>query len=212
MAARLAEAAELTGYVKYRPEDTPFIERLLDACSRRIIRYTGRTFFPNPALQGTPAADTGSPVLKTFTVPSSGYVTVPDLRTITAITLGGSPLLPYVPGGTGYELKGQQDEISEFGVYRYVKVTAALSPYLVAGSAALAITGRWGFLAVPEDVKDACLLWVARRFKQKDANYADVVQSGIEAISQQYFNRLPEDIKMTLDAFSVKGGPKVALV
>lgn len=198
MALKLATPADVTPFVtqgSIRPEQGAFIDSLIGAASARIIKYTGRVFAPEPT------ADTSPPVTKTFTVRGS-YVRVPDLRSVTSVAYNGITLDPTY----GYELWGADGEPST-----HVKVLpGAVSPFGGAMRPTLAITGRWGFTAVPDDIKDACCLWVARRFKAKDANYADTVMQGVEGAAFQYFNQIPVDVKMTLDAYRQQA--RVAIV
>lgn len=196
------------GVTSQRPEDTAFTSALIRACSTRLVNYIGRSFVPEPALVGEPPADVAAPVSKTFTVRRSRYVTVPDLRTVTSITLGGLTLVD----GDGYELWGAPDQPTTT-----VKILGPMPPYRadLGGLGAynqLVVTGRWGFLTVPEDLKDACAMWVARRFAQKDARYADTVQAGIEGAAFTYSKNMPMDIQMTADFYRQGSGPKVALI
>lgn len=201
MALRLATVEDVKTYLKMtRPEDDAFIGALLDGCSLRAIRYTGRNFFPDPDFQtaGDPSTDHAPPVAKSFTVRTSRYINLPDLRVATSVTLGGADL----QAGIGYELWGSDDLGME--PYNTIKVLGPISPYAFGGIAPLnqlVVTGRWGFASVPEDMKDAVVLWVARRFKQRDANYSDVVQQGVETVAFTYFKNLPEDIMLTMEHY-----------
>lgn len=200
------------GYVKNsRPEDVAFLQNLLNGCSLRIIRYTGRNFFPDPPLQGQPLTDTAAPVTKGPFIPRrSPFIKIPDLREVTLVTLGEVALdsaLPY----PGYELWGGDTLLGGSEPYTHIKLlNIAFNPYIAQANYVF-ITGRWGFAAVPDDVKDACCLWVARAFKKRDANYADTVQQGIEGAMFQYFRNLPTEIQMTLDSYR-GAGAKVAIV
>jgi hypothetical protein len=194
------------GYLeRRRAEQDTFLDKLIAAASKRLIRYTGRHFFPTPALvTGNPPTDTNPPVAKTFTVRSSSFVRVPDLRTVSSVVLGGMTLDASDPY-PAYELWGAEGE-----PHTHIRILrAAVSPF--ASSNILTITGRWGFLEVPDDVKDACATWVARAYKKKDANYADTVQQGIEGAAFQYLNQIPAEIKMTMDSYRASG-PNIALI
>jgi hypothetical protein len=202
----LADITMARSYIKsYRAEDDAFLLSLLKACSQRIVNHTGRNFFPDPNLvnTGTTGApvwvDTAAAVTKEFPVRrNSKFITLPDLRELVSISFGGVALVT-VPGSEAYTLWGKTDQ-----PYTSIELTnVALSPY--ASSNKLRVTGRWGFLAVPDDIKDALCMWVARRFKQRDANYADTVTQGIEGAAFSYSRQIPGDIKLTLDDYKARG-------
>lgn len=194
----LATLEEVTPFIKkagdLRDGDEDFVTLLLGAATRRIVRYTRRNFFPDPTPPDT------TPVTKTFKVRGSNYVSVPDLRSVTAIDLNGAVLIE----DEGYELWGEDDEPSHTVKLLY------LPQYVAVPTPKLTITGLWGFDAVPEDLKESTCTWVARAFKKRDANYADVVQQGIDAAMFQYFKNVPDEIKMTMDSY--KRGPRIAII
>lgn len=209
----LAKIETARSYIKsYRDTDDPFLNLLLRACSDRIRNYTGRSFVPEPALAPVDPladpvvyADTAPPVTKNFRLRgTSRFVNLPDLRELTSITFGGIAILS-TPGNEGYVLWGKEGR-----PYTAVELDRiAVSPF--ASGNILSVTGRWGYLEVPDDIQDALCMWVARRFKQRDANYADTVTQGIEGAAFSYSQKIPGDIQLTLNEYRSQG-TNIALV
>ncbi len=185
-----------------REERDPLLERLIAGAERAVEKYTGRLFAPDPPLDQN-GGDTAAPVTKEFTTRGQQTVKITDLRVATSVNLGGLALLD----DFGYSLAGPEGEPA-----RYIEFGTGAIPGLLNWTPAmkdLTITGRWGYSPTPEDVQDAVASLVARKFKRKDANWADTVQPGPDAAVFQYFKRLPDDIKTTLDSYR---DVKVALI
>lgn len=197
-------------YLKaYRPEDEAFLQTLLNAAESVVKRRVDRRLEPEPALAAD-GTDTNPPVTKTFRVPRSGEVRVPDLRVVVTATFGGALLLNNELTDA-YELTQREgDPATHFRVLRRGGgLDFAHVGSLFAASPKLSITGRWGFLPTPPEAVDAMYRIAARMFMERDARYADQVQAGIEAAAFSYYRELPSNVKFALEQLRV---PKVALV
>lgn len=205
---QIVTSAEVTPYIKtaggsLRGDNESFVDRLIDAAEGFVQRHVQRKLAPEPALTGDPPQDTGNPVAKTFPVRRQGYIRVPDLRTVTSITLGGATL----EDGLGYSI--------DFPETHYGREPAThvdvIGDVWVYGrqSTPLVITGRWGWNPVPPEIKDVICTLVARMFAERDAKMADQVQVGLEGTVFNYFKALPARSQQVIEDLRV---PKFAFV
>lgn len=158
---------------------TDLLVRALDSAEKTVKQLTGRYFYPEPAL--VDGADTNPPVAKTFRVrgtrsQAENYcvrVRIPDLRTATEVTVNDT----VVTEGVGYDFDSFEGEEPFTSIYLYQSIAYG-SPFTVSSTAELSITGRWGFLEVPGDIKEAVLQIAARRYHRRNAMFADQVDTG----------------------------------
>lgn len=165
-----------------RADNESFVDACILAAEGTVQRISKRKLVPEPALVS--GVDSAPPVAKTFQVRKPGTIRVPDLRTVSSFSLGGLALVE----GTGYALSARRIPYDEPATH----IEIFSDVYLFnTTSTALVITGKWGFHPCPEEVKNVIKVLVARMFKERDANYADTVQPGIESAAFSYFKQLP---------------------
>lgn len=159
-----------------RENDDVFLARLLLAATRRAERYTHREFLPTPAGPADPA------VTRTFTGQGGRLFSVSDIREIDALVADGVLVDP-----AGYALVGAPGEPANL-------------LHLTIAALQIVVTGRYGFAAVPDDVKLAVLAMAARGFHDAQARLADRVVDPDGGVSS-YFRQLPVEAKGVLDSY-----------
>ncbi len=181
----------------------PLIQVLITSASLKIMQWCDREFAP-----ATTSAT------RRFTVPLdddplNGWVVdlaPSDLRTVTAMSLHPESAAPIALTAANFDFAlepvGNVD-----GVFYQVR----LSPYLSMtstfayrfGYAQVDITGAWGFAAVPEVVKRACVLTVRSWLRQNPAAYAFPDQNPAEGVQPEAeaTYQLPGGAKLMLDHY-----------
>lgn len=173
-------------------EDT--LDLFLNGAEKFGERWTGRTFSPDPPLVS--GVDSAPPVTKTFGARNkTRLIRVPDLREATAVTMDGSTFI----------------QNTNFYLDAYVEPALFLElafPFTGSGAGELAITGRWGPLAVDDDVKEAVLVLAARGYARKDANFSDVLNTAGGA--QMFWSaNMPAEVR---EVFTLLRLPNLAFV
>lgn len=202
----LATVADLTGYmnpVARGIDETALYTRLLDAASRRVEEYTGREFLPDPAyVTESPLDDSAAPVTRTVPLAAIEYgpfhqpalqrwysaARVPDVRSLTAVTVDGNPVVT-----TNFELEGRAGEPANRLKMRAIPLVS------------VSVTGRFGFAAVPGNVRQATVELAARAVYERNARLADVVQDPEGGVAS-YFRQLPPSVVSVLDGYRVSVG------
>lgn len=183
------------------------IDTAIDSASRLIDSVCGRKFSQDDSV-----------VVKTFTPKSSIFLDTPDISTTTGLIVK----LDDNDDGT-YEttLTLNTDYIVEPTNPRVIKITGGTTYYEPYNKITILdtrsserfdptiknniqITAKWGYSAVPEDIKTATLIQALRYFKRKDTpfnTYGDV-NTGVSEL----FSRLDPDVQTIL-----KGHKKVTL-
>lgn len=182
--------------------DGALLETVLDGAEAFAEAYTGRHFAADPVL--IDGADTGTPVAKTFTMPwNSTSLRIPDLRVATSVTSDGTTLTE----GYGYEIDSTDAEpATRLRILNWTPYST--SPFQIKSFRTVVITGRWGFSPTPPDVKDAVLTLAARRWRERDAAYADRITFA-EGGSLDYLRQLPASVAAILNLYRP---PRVGLV
>lgn len=163
------------------------LERCLAAAILFCQAYTRRIFQPDPALvvEGDSApADTADPVTKPVLTEGRRRVRVPDVREITTLTIDGVESTDYTLQPDGYGRPAPK----------------ILLP--ARGTVKIEITGRFGFLDVPSDVRDAIYTDAIRRYKGRDASYADRVDTP-DGMILSYFRALPATVQASYNDLRV---------
>lgn len=144
----------------------------------------GRRLLPTPALVGTPPADTALPVDERIICDGRRYVRIPDAREITRVVIDGVEL-----PRDRYEVLERDDHIVRLDLKRRSRVAV--------------ITGRFGFLTLPANLREAIYILAARAFYERAAQYADQVAIAEGAAIQSYYRQLPPRTKLVFATFTV---------
>jgi hypothetical protein len=198
---RLATVEELMAYLDLTAEkvDGGLLETVLEGAEAFAEAYAGRRFSPDPALVS--GADSAPAVAKTFTMPwTTESLRIPDLRVATLVTSDGGALTE----GYGYEIDSTDAEPAT----RMRLIASSYSAFQIKSFRTVVITGRWGFNPTPSDVKDAVLTLAARRWRERDAAYADRITFA-EGGSLDYLRQLPASVSAILNLYRP---PRVGLV
>lgn len=199
---RVATVEELMDYLDLQDAERipgELFVNILESAEALAEAYAGRRFSPDPVLDAS-GADTNPPVVKTIQTRSSS-VRLPDLRVTTSATLDGSAIVD----GQDYYTDATDGEPAT-----RMKLTnwTDLSSFTSQTYRTLVITGRWGFNPCPKEIKDAVLTLAARRWRERDAAYADTVQYP-DGGAVSYYRQLPAMVKTALDLYRI---PNIALV
>ena len=183
------------------------IDTAIDSACRLIDSICGRKFSQDESV-----------VVKTFTPKSSIYLDTPDISTTTGLIV---KLDDNDDGTFETTLTLNTDYIVEPTNPRVIKITGGTTYYEPYNKITILdtrsserfdptiknniqITAKWGYSAVPEDIKTATLIQALRYFKRKDTpfnTYGDV-NTGVSEL----FSRLDPDVQTIL-----KGHKKVTL-
>jgi hypothetical protein len=176
--------------------DGRLIQTLISSAERFAARYTRRQFAPLPALVS--GVDSAPAVTKTFTVrPGRITVSVPDLRAVTSVSMDGMLLDTY----SGYLPVDTAEEPATFiQLFQPYGSTSSLLGSSPSGVGALAITGRWGWNPIPDDVKVAVMALTMRMYKERKALWGDTVLLPDGAIVS-YFKSLPASVQAGLNTY-----------
>jgi hypothetical protein len=183
------------------------IDTAIDSACRLIDSICGRKFSQDESV-----------VVKTFTPKSSIYLDTPDISTTTGLIV---KLDDNDDGTFETTLILNTDYIVEPTNPRVIKITGGTTYYEPYNKITILdtrsserfdpsiknnieITAKWGYSAVPEDIKTATLIQALRYFKRKDTpfnTYGDI-NTGVSEL----FSRLDPDVQTIL-----KGHKKVTL-
>ena len=168
------------------------LQTLLSSAERFACRYTRRQFDPTPAL--VDGVDSAPAVTKNFVVRRGRVlVRVPDLRSITTITLDGMALDTY----NGYvPIEAEEEPVTSIQFYQPFGSTSST----MYGTGALSITGRWGWNPVPDDVKTAVMALTMRMYKERKAQWGDTILLPDGSVIQ-YFRQLPASVQAGLGTY-----------
>lgn len=190
--------AELMSHLDVGTDDPSRVDvRVLDRCiasaEATIKNRTGRSFAADPVL--VDGEDTGDPVEKTFRIRyRQTRVRIPDLREATSVVLDGGALTE--------DLDYQFDMFEggePFTNLYFTSIYPGSSPLTLSVGALLSITGRWGWNPVPDDVKEIALQIAARKYRKRDAMFADQAETGGGTFD--YREGLTKEQCQTLDAY-----------
>jgi hypothetical protein len=187
----IATLVELKRYLTYQGSaNDDLLNAMLDAASETCERLCERQFEPDPSLVA--GEDTATPVVRRFSTRGGRRVAISDLRSATQVTLAGTVLAAYTAAsGTGYLLVG---ETPHTVIYLY---GAGHSQVTLDD---LEITGRFGWNPIPADIRDAVLTLAARRFRERDASFADSVQD-TELGTLSFSRQLPPAVASVFDSY-----------
>lgn len=156
-------ASELAAYAQI-PDSGDDVELGLaaEAASRAIDHCCARQFGLLASVEARVLVAEWKPRVGAY------HVRIPDLMTATGlvVTVSGAA----VTAGVGYELL-PRDAAERGRPWERIATLAATAPTLGVGDYTVTVTGRWGWTAVPDTVKQATLLQAARFHKRRQAPF-----------------------------------------
>jgi len=162
----------LAGSVGTDTSDDTVIEAMLESSSRFIDRQTGRRFW----------ADTNDGTYY-YQAKDSDCVILPDFASITTVAVDSANTRTYTAlASTDYDIL--PDNYAAEGLpIGELKISPLSTNYFPTQRKGIRITGKRGWLAVPTDIKDACLEIVqniySSRSGQSSSGRISVTASGV---------------------------------
>lgn len=162
------ELDALKSYLKISTSDTTDDSELgmaLDSASRGIEDFCHRQFH-----------DAGVPTARTYTPDDYCWVEVDDFSTITGLVVktaaGNDGVFGTTWTAADYQLEPLNGVVDGRPGWPYSKIRTVGSRRFRCGHrATVQVTAQWGWTAVPDAVKQACLIIAAETFKLKDAPF-----------------------------------------
>lgn len=181
---------------------------------------TGRLLVPDPVPVIEDDVDVSEPVTRDIEV-RGRRVLIPDAREITAVTVEGEAV---EAGGSTVEVENV--ELGIVAGYRLVHKDGVIVRldltretwnrwwsgeygYLYGPQRherPITVTGRFGFVTPPAHVIGAIYALAARRFFERDAQYADSVAVGEGATAQTYYKVLSPELRVAFGSFALPAG------
>lgn len=191
---------------------TEYLEGAFEQAQAPSPNGCGRLLVPDPPLEGEPLKDTAEPVQKQFSV-KGRRVIIPDAREITEILVDDEAVTEYrtteqnglivllnLPHDHRYCAYGAYEgEDSYWADYGYGCQCRRRRK-------TVKVTGRFGFLDIPQELKDAIYILAGRSFYEREAQYADQVPIADGAPVQTYFRQLPPRTRLVFSTYAVPGG------
>lgn len=173
--------------------DNAVIDWCIKSAEKTIANRTGRSFGADPAL--VDGEDTADAVEKTFRIRYQQVrVRIPDLRVAESVVLDGTELVADID----YQLDMFDGGEPATNLY-LTSLYPGRSPLLLQVGSTVAITGRWGFDPVPDDVYEIALQIAARKYRKREAMFAD--QAEVGQGTYDYRAGLTKEQTETLDAY-----------
>lgn len=153
--------------------DYPVLTTVIASAEQTVAMETGRTFVADPAFVA--GADTDPPVTKTFRVRrrNQTVVRIPDLRSATSVVLDGNTLTEGI--GFDFNTSINGEPYTHISLY-FTQANLLTWGASLSASSILSVTGRWGFVPVPDDVHEITLQIAARKWYKRDAQFADQLE------------------------------------
>lgn len=148
--------------------DDAALQLAIDAASRMIDQYTGRTF----------TAETAA--TKYFFPTSYTFLDLtPDIRTVTSVAVDNVGDLTFATSlaSTDY-LKLPLNPLPDSGIYNALQISAISSKVFYVGQQ-VKVIGDWGYTVngyAPSVIEQACLLQASRLFKRRESPFG-ILQS-----------------------------------
>lgn len=159
------------------------IQANIETASNYLQRSTGRQFEPQNA------------TTKTFTTDIS-YLSVPDLRSVISVTIGGNAATDYLLHANG-DIYGALT-FADFNIADYNGYATYGRGYEVT----VVITGNWGWDPLPAELTHATKILAAWYTKRPDAVLTNTLQTGEGNIVD--LSRLPPEVWMFKRDWSMK--------
>lgn len=163
------------------------------AISRNIERFCGRQF-----------NDAGSATARVYYPLSTSMAIVDDFSTTTGLIVasdGGAGTYPTTIASTSYTLHPSNGIVDGQTGHPYRKITLYnAASFNLLESPSLQVTARWGWAAVPSDVKQAALIQGARIFGRRESVHG-VLGAGDFVV--RVSNQLDPDVAEMLSPYRV---------
>lgn len=193
---------------KQRSTDDPLLSEYLSGALKQAQAPApfgcGRLLIADPALQlDNDGVDQSEPVAKTFKT-RGRRVYLPDARDIVSVMVDGVLTTEY----DTLEIDGLTVRL-ELPHERYMRGYDRDYDFrwLTRRRKTVVVTGRFGFAAVPEDLAEGIYVLAARKFYEKDAQYADqVVVAEGSAAAQVYYRNLPPPTRIAFGIYTLPKG------
>ncbi len=183
--------AELKMYAKITDsDDDTSIANVVVAISRNIERFTGRQY-----------NDAGSATARTYAATNSHHVEVDDFSTVNGLVVetdtGLDGAYATAIASTSYTLFPLNGVVEGQTGWPYRKITLhTAGTFTVSeGRPLVQVTARWGWSAVPADIKQAALIQGARIFGRRESVHG-VLGAGDFVV--RVSNRLDPDVEEML--------------
>lgn len=186
---RYATTTELKNRIGIRDMvDDAIMGQVLDAVSRGIDNYCGRSFYASTA-----------GVLRYYTPLSAEMVLIDDCIALSAVATDDNADRTYATtwATTDYDLL-PENAAANGAPYDTIATTPVGSYCFPSWRRSLKLTGAWGWPAVPDPVHEACLIQGSRVFKRKDAPFGI---SGTPEMGQMRLGRLDPDVLWMLETY-----------
>jgi len=176
------------------------LERAINASSRAVDRYCGRRFWKDAQL-----------VQRTFTTRDRCSVLVDDIATRTGLVIetGTDGVnFPITWAATDYLLEPRNADAVAAGdtgaPYAFTEVVAIGGRWFStdARRPTLRVTAKWGWSAVPDEVKQAAIIKATAIFKRKDAPFG---VAGFNDFGPVRITRADADVLDLLAPFELVG-------
>lgn len=170
----------------------------------------GRLLTPDPPLvDGEPPSDSAPAVQKQFSV-RGRRVLVPDAREITEVLVDDEPITEYrTSEQNGLVVLLNLPHDHRFCAYEGYDEYSSGDGYgcwCRRRRRTVKVTGRFGFLEIPQTLKDAIYILAGRAFYERNAQYADQVPVADGTPVQAYFRQLPPRTKLAFGTYAVPEG------
>lgn len=185
------------------PDNTsdPELEVVRKAVTRLIVRHCGRDF-----------NDAGEATERVYYPVDHDAVLVDDFSTVDGLIVKsdttGDATYATTISSDDYSvepLNGIVDGLTGFP-YRWIMVHGDSLLMPTAGPPSVQVTARWGWAAVPADVKQACLLECARVFRRKFTPDGLLAESspGVAGYAVRIPTKLDSTSRMLLEPYRIK--------
>lgn len=141
--------------------DDVVLAGVIESASRAIDQYCDRYF----GQTGT----TGSPVQRLYRATATRQVLIDDLVTLTDLEVDYSGYAEtFTSLGATSVLKQPVNAATLVPAQPYTALLAKPSAVLPAAPGWVRVSGVWGWPAIPQQIRDACVLQTVRLFKSRD--------------------------------------------
>lgn len=202
MANEYVTQAELKGYVGIPVSDTvddTLIDAAREAASRAIDGYCRRRFYKDT-----------SATARRFRSSSAEVLEIPDFWDTASLVVETDDNADGTFETTWASTDYQVEPLNADALARPWHTIVAIDRYIWPTEglrARIRITAKWGWSAVPADVKQACYLQASRAFKRKDSPFGVAGSNDQLGEIRMLAARLDPDVMVLLDPYSGRNDP-----